>query len=237
MNVSCSCALLFSCHTVNIVLTTVGSEHLIEKLHANYEDVCVKSLCSTDGDEHSLVQLLEETAPLESMLNGYICLAESHASDVFEQVWHDQIRGLSAGGTLSVADIRTQLWDPVIAKCIELMTTLQQCSITLSVVDEYFHQYRYRKEAALINMVNLCHGLSKYLTTCEAKQVEIQKIKEGIARMQQYWSLCDFANAAKICLDLKERLQLTGDFQMVEILAKQVIIIHDCDTVHHPYVA
>ena len=206
-----------------VLLAPIGSEHLIDKLHANYEDVCIKSLCSSDGNEHSLVQLLEETSPLESMLNGYICLAETHASDTFDRVWHDQIKGLPVGGTLSVADIRTKLWDPVIEKCTELLTTLQQCTITLSVVDEYFYQHRYQKEAAMTSMVNLCHGLSKYQTNSEGKEVEVRKIREGVHLMQQYWSLCDYANAARICLELKERLELTGDFQMVEILAKQVM--------------
>lgn len=207
------------------ILTYVGSEHLIERLHATYEDVAIKSLCSSDGNEHSLVQLLEETAPLESMLNGYIYLAETHASDIFDRVWHDHIKGLPAGGTLSVADIRTKLWDPVITKCTELLKSLQQCTLTLSVVDEYFFQHRYRKEAAMMNMVNLCHGLSKYWKNSEAKDVEVRKIREGVYLMQQYWSLCDYANAAKICLELKERLELTGDFQMVEILAKQVMSV------------
>ena len=179
-----------------------------------------------------MVQLLEETAPLESMLNGYICLADIYTSDIFDRVWDDQIKDLPAGGTLSVADIRTKLWDPVITKCTELLTTLQQCTITLSVVDEYFYQHRYRKEEAMISIVNLCNGLSRYQTSCEGKEEEIQKIRRGVDLMQQYWSLCDYANAAKICLELKEKLELTGDFQMVEILAKQVMSV--IYIVHYP---
>lgn len=169
------------------------------------------------------MQLLDETSPLESMLNGYIALAQTHTSDTFDRVWQDKIKELPAGGTLSLADIRTKLWDPVIEKCTELLTTLQQCTITLSVVDEYFYDHRHSKEALVTSLVNLFHGLSTYQAKFEKKEMKIQKIEEGVDLMQQYWSLCNYATAAKICLELKERLELTGDFKMVEILAQQVM--------------
>lgn len=182
----------------------------------------IKHLCSTDQNEHILVQFLEEISPVESILNGYTNFAQTHSNEIFDRVWQYKIKNLPKGGTFSLADIRTKVWDPVIEKCIEILTTLQQCSMKLSVVDEYFQQYQYRKEALLTSMVNLCHGLSKYLRACEGKEEEIQMVKEGIDLMQQYWSLCNYVSAAKICLELKEKVDLTGDFQMVETLAKQV---------------
>ena len=40
--------------------------------------------------------------------------------------------------------------------------------------------------------------------------------------IQQYWSLCQCASAAETFLELKQSLQLKGDFDVVEALAAKV---------------
>lgn len=205
--------------------TPVGIDHIIGRVEANYENIQIRVLCSIDGND-SLVQLWKELSPLESMLNGYVILAEVHASDIFVQAWQKKIRDLQhAGDTLSLTDVQTKLWDPVVEKCIELLTTLQKCTMTLSVVDEYFCQYQHKKGAALTSMVNLFYGLKEYMTSLEGSEEEIQA---GLDLIEQYWSLCTYAKAAKVCLHLKSRLELQGDFQIVEMLAKQVSSLHNC---------
>lgn len=215
-------------------IKSVGLELTISKLDVKFESISIKSLCSTDGNEHSLVQLMEETSPLESMLDDYICLAQTHVSTIFDYVWNDKIKDISVESTLAVADIQTKLWEPVISICAELLMTLQQCTITLLVVDKYFSQYKRNKESLLKNLTNLFYGLSmcKYHTGFEGEE-GVQQIKKGVDLMQQYWSLYSYADAAQICLKLKEELQLEGDFQIVELLAKQVNIFTSIDLKHN----
>ena len=199
--------------------TPVGSDHIIQRLQANYENTQIKVLCSANGSG-SLVQLLRVVSPLEPMLKGYVCLAQTHASGIFDQVWQSKIKDLQhVGDTLSLTDIGTKLWEPVIEKCIELLTALQKCTITLSVVDEYFCQYQHKEEAALTSVVNLFHGLKEYGVSFEGSE---QKIQAGLDLVQQYWSLRTYAKVAEVCLKLKHRLELEGDFHMVEMLAKKV---------------
>ena len=181
----------------------------------------MKIVFSTDN-EKSLARLLDETVPLESMLSGYEYLAHTHFCNMFNRVWQDKVKALPHEGSLSVEEIRTKLWDPVVEKCTELLTTLQQCAMTLAVVDDYFGLYKRNKKAAIDDMVKLLDGLNIYQTRPEERKKEILKIEKGVNLVQQYWSLRIYANAAKTCLILKESMKLEGDFKMVQMLAKQV---------------
>ena len=211
------------CYVLYIYPSNVsaGSEHFLETLDVNYENIPMKIVFSTDN-EKSLARLLDETAPLESMLNGYEYLAHIHVCHMFNRVWQDKVKALPHEGTLSVEEIRTKLWDPVVEKCTELLTTLQKCTMTLAVVDDYFGLYKRAINAAIDDMVKLLDGLNIHQARPEERNKEILKIEKGVNLVQQYWSLRIYANAAKTCLSLKESLKLEGDFKMVQMLAKQV---------------
>ena len=182
----------------------------------------MRIVCSNDKHEKSLARLLDETAPLESMLSGYEYLAHIHVCHMFNRVWQDKVKALPHEGTLSVEEIRTKLWDPVVEKCTELLTTLQKCTMTLAVVDDYFGLYKRAINGTIDDMVKLLDGLNIHQARPEERNKEILKIEKGVNLVQQYWSLCIYANAAKTCLSLKESMKLEGDFKMVQMLAKQV---------------
>lgn len=193
----------------------------MKKLNVNFESVKIKILCSANGNEHSLGQLLNETSPL---VDGY---TKTHDNAIFQCVWHDRLKDLSSESSLAVADIQTKIWKPVIQKCMELLRTLQQCTMTLTVVDRYFSQFKCTPESLLKHLTHLFYSLSEYCTTSDDEE-DFRKIKEGVAVILQYWSLSTYADAAQICLHLKEELKLEGDFQMVEMLAKQVNLFLLC---------
>ena len=143
---------------------------------------------------------------------------------MFDCIWLDKIKELcqTGTGTLSVEDIPTKLWDPVVEKCADLLTTLQQCTITLAVVDEYFSKYKRYKNAALNDMVRLFQGLCKFHEKFLKNEEDYQSIQNAVHLIEEYWSLRSYAAAAKTCLQMKERLKLEGDFAEVEKLATQV---------------
>ena len=204
---------------------SAGSEHFLETLDVNYESIPMRIVCTNDKNhKKSLVRLLDETAPLESMLNGYEYLAHTHVCHLFNRVWQDEVKALPHEGTLSVEEIRTKLWDPVVEKCTELLTTLQKCTMTLAVVDNYFGLYKRNENAAIDDMVKLLDGLNEHHSRPEERKKEILKIEKGVNLVKQFWSLRIYANAAKTCLSLKESMKLIGDFSMVQMLAKQVYI-------------
>ena len=192
------------------------------KLKANYEDVYIRVLLSTGGEEVSLFKLLEITHPLESMLSSYVVISGTYANGIFDRVWNERMTDVDTGGSVSLSDITSKLWEPTITKCTDLLTTLQKRTMTLSVVEQYFQPYFNNKEAAIKDMVNLFNGLRHNVKTFGEPKMEERRIREAVDVVQQYWSLRTYSDAAKICLELKEKLKLTGNFDIVNVLASQV---------------
>ena len=217
-------------YIIIVIIVFTGSQCVLERLDTNFEDVHIKLLCSKDDVEHSLVPLLAETAPLNPIIRGYMCLAHSYHSEMFDHVWFDKIKELLEIGTgiLSVEEIPTKLWGPVVNKCADLLTTLQQCTITLAVVDEYFSKYKSRNNAAMNDMISLFKGLCEFHDKFMKNEKDDQSIQNAVHLIEEYWSLCSYATAAKTCLEMKERLQLEGDFDEVEKLAEQVSFTCTC---------
>lgn len=184
----------------------------------NYKDVPISMLLSTSEGHVSLTQQLEICYPLNFILEKYIII---HGNSLFDRVWHETISEIDSEDSLSVEDIISRIWDPTIHKCTELMTTLANRTITLGVVDQYF---QINKEAAQEDIVNLFHRLRMCVPSLEISDVDEEQIKGSINVIHQYWSLCIYAHAARVCLDLKEALQLTGNFEDVKVLASQVCI-------------
>ena len=184
-------------------------------MNASYDNVPIKVVLST-FETNELIRTLEP------MLYSYIYISETCGNDIFDRVWRERISELSTAGSISVNDIISQLWEPTVSKCTELLFTLQKRTMILSVVDQYFQQYVNNKEAAVDNMVKLLRGLRYCVDTFGEPEMEEGMIKDAIDVMQQYWSLRTYSNAAKICLELKEKLQLTGSFEIVNVLASQV---------------
>ena len=124
---------------------------------------------------------------------------------------------------LTIGDIVTHVWEPTFLQCQQLLDELQSRSIRLSVVDEHFGRYQTRLDDLNRDLTKLCHGVNSCLNNFTAKTTWIRGVVQLI---QQYWSLCRCADAAETFLELKQRLQLRGNFDVVEALAAKVIDVH-----------
>ena len=154
------------------------------------------------------------------MLNDYVCIADTYSNDIFSAIWQKKVNELADCSTLTIEDINYKLWKPAIGECNKLLTALQQRTIKLSEVDNHFSQYQSHMDIAVYNLTRLCKALRE-IRKCVYNE---NKIKEAVSIMQQYWSLCKYSSAAKTCLQLKEQLELQGDFGVVKDLALQVCI-------------
>ena len=198
-----------------------GVQHILKQLSTNLEGMHINKLCSEDDAEQSLVPVLLEIAPLNPIIRGYMCLADSYHSEMFDHVWSEELHQIGTE-ILSVEEIPTKLWDPVLDKCTHLLTTLQQCTMTISVVEKYFTRYKSRKTAAMCDVGRLFQGLCEFHEKFLKSEKDYQSIQKAVNLIEEYWSLCSYAEAANTCLDMKRKLQLEGDFVEVEKLAEVV---------------
>ena len=122
---------------------------------------------------------------------------------------------------LDLADIVSQVWDPTFQSCQVLLESLKNQSVHLVVVDNYFHQYSDDRKGLSESITVFNCGM---LACTERKDPTCSKWIESVVNsMQQYWSLSRYSKAAATLLQLKNELQLSGDFDIVEQLAAKVI--------------
>ena len=154
----------------------------------------------------------------------YDLIVRHHPNDIFHRVWRETLtRADEEGSELSIEDIVTKIWKPAFNECCQILESLNNCSIKLSEVNDRFLEY---KDASTIKLqleklykgVELCHS-RKPPKKCPPG------INTAVERMQQYWTLCRYAKAAQTVLELKEKLELTGDFSLMETIAEKVKLI------------
>lgn len=160
----------------------------------------------------------EAARPLEPILNSYHILFSVHRSEIFVQLWKSKLREISKSKTtLSLCNIESEIWNPVFTKSCELVDSIKSRNIKLQDVDQYFG--RLQRDYAYENLLSLY----KALEACMHRPTDTgQWVRAAVDCMQQYWSLCEKVEAAKIVLELKESLKLTGDFRTIENVACEV---------------
>ena len=178
----------------------------------------LKSLCVSEASGIRFI-CFQLAQPLEPMLKNYNIMFSTHQSDLFMKLWKSKLREISKSTAgLKFADFVTTIWDPVYKDCCQLVDSVKMKSIKLSDVDRYFGVYEsYRGvRESLLSLYKACEA-------CEGRSTNTgQWVRGAVDHMQQYWSLCEQAEAANTVLKLKDSLKLTGNFKTIEDVASRV---------------
>lgn len=175
------------------------------------------SLCSLDDAVESDIDVyfdcFKMARPLEPIFKKFNILSLQHQSVLFQNIW-TQTKRNAVNQEITIPDVN-KLWNPVFRECIELIKGICSRHITLKKVDYYFHDW----ETRLIQQE--IYQLYRALEACGVKwEKEGGWIEKAVEHMKQYWSLLDQAEAAKTILELKDRLAITGNFAIIENVAK-----------------
>lgn len=158
---------------------------------------------------------------LTPILRPFEFVCHMHPSEVFRQVWLERMRNAECSKrVLEIPDIVTDMWNPTLRECTQLIENLRTCTIVLGDVDKYFgvieSETIYKVIQNLASGVHLCHS-NRPESFSNATWIHrcVQLIKD-------YRTLCHCSKAANTLLDLRKELKLTGDFQLIETLAATV---------------
>ena len=125
--------------------------------------------------------------------------------------------------TLKIADIHTSVWQPAFVHSQTMLEQLHDQSMKLVDVDKFFKHYRSKQlESQLMTLfmgVNACRDLKG--------ETNGTFIKRAVRRMNEYWDLCRYRDAANMFLELRSVLDLKGDFRNVERLSTEVRDKHE----------
>lgn len=188
-----------------------------DHLHVSLNKLC---LCRSNAQDEVTFTCFQAAQPLEPILDRYSILFHTYQSELFMQFWKSKLREIYKSKTeLTFSEVVTKIWNPVFSECCQLVESVKFKSIKLRDVDNYFRPlkdnfvYEY-----LLN-------LHKALEACHGKSTDLgQWVRSAVNHMEQYWSLCEQAEAASIVLELKSSLALTGDFKTIEDVAGKVTL-------------
>ena len=148
-------------------------------------------------------------------------MAGENSNDVFRKIWLKVLNSVRTSSTeLTLEGIVNHLWEPAFEECKMLLDSIREQTILLSVVDNYFLQYNDEKRI-VAHLFSLYTGVEMCLNNRKPSG-HPGWLKYGVHLMLQYWKLCQYAKAAKVVLNVSQKLKITGDFSLMTTLATKV---------------
>ena len=97
-----------------------------------------------------------------------------------------------------------------------LLNHLRAHTIELALVDEHLKKYRGHQ------LTHEIHYLFDAVNAISNSSGDPFSIEGTVKKLEDYWKLCTYQNAANSILVLKQTMDLQGDFKIVETLAQEV---------------
>ncbi|XP_019850404.1 PREDICTED: E3 ubiquitin-protein ligase rnf213-alpha-like [Amphimedon queenslandica] len=205
----------FLSHICNIL---TGQYNLMDELQKNYKDEKINKLCITVSDGSCRVVSFPDARPLDPCLDGFFIISSKYSSDIFNRLWHKRI--IEQPAAVDSSKIYSIFWQPVLQSCTLLLKRLQSGDMTLLEVDDQFKNVYFHKLDKLEkDLINLQHAVDAINHSATG---DINWIKNAVVHIGQYWDLCGYKVAAKAFLKIRDTLDLTGDFDIVEKVALKV---------------
>ena len=195
----------------------LGLPRLRQELNEDFSCTKISAIC--ERAESGEVQLLcfQSAGSLNDFAEDFFTMTQTYDSDIFHQAWMTAMDVAVKTSTLKLADIHMSVWQPAFLQCQTMLGQLHGQSMKLADVDKFFKHYQGQQlESQLMSLfrgVNAC--IKQYESTGNF-------IKMAVHRMNEYWNLCKYQEAANTFLELRFVLNLKGDFQNAERLSTEV---------------
>ena len=176
------------------------------------KEIC--SLCTREGTDIVFGSAGELNKFAESF---YVIHVRFHTS-IFMSVWKHYLSQAN-GPSLTISGVHSLVWQPAFQECCVLLEHLRAHTIELALVDK--HLKKYRGDRLTLEIKNLFAAVN---IINEVSNASPSWIEGTVKKLEDYWKLCTYREAANRVLDLKQTLDLQGDFKIVEVIAEQVII-------------
>ena len=163
-----------------------------------------------------------DAAPVGSIVNSFSLLSVDLPNDMFLAYWTKQ-KEKQGNKMLTFAQVVSDIWEPAIEHCVQLLDGLKDRSISLQLVDSLLKRYRNKLTDLEKQLINLQNGICRVKGKTPPSE---RWIRGCVSRMEQYYFLHTHADAAKVFVTFKDRLDLHGDFSLVENLSQKVYNVY-----------
>lgn len=192
------------------------------ELRADYDHHPINQLCTADGPSKFVYHRFRLAKPLDPIRNLFDFMVRLCSNDLFHRVWYTAARKASQRKhVLAITDIVDEIWRPAFKECEStILHGLKEGSIKLHTIDHHFRHYN-----SIEDVESHLHQLNKGVEMCYGRNPPPKCppwIHNAVSRIEKYWTLDQYASAARTILELKEKLKLTGDFHEMSAIAEQV---------------
>ena len=157
----------------------------------------------------------EAARPLDPFVDHFDIMMKNSSNLFLHPIEKTLKKVVASRSNLTIADIYTEIWQPVFNDCRKLLESLTDQSMTLSYVDTHLKDYSDNLETVVYN---LAVGVSK----CLSMELDQTSLRRPLWNIRQYWRVCEYQTGAQLFLKLRDVLQLNGDFDLVERFSSQV---------------
>ena len=194
------------------------TRQLQKEFHADLNNVEIKDLftMTTDSNQPVCIYYTVKDIP-EELLKYLYVMGNRCRNDLFESVWSKHCKQVINLSTFM--EVHEKVCMPVLDECKIILISLEQKTMTLENVDKYFRKFQ---ESDLeSNLYKLCLGIQQCFPETELKPAK-QWLHDVVLDIQEYKKINSYMNVATIVLELKQSMNLTGDFTVIDTLAQQV---------------
>lgn len=222
--------------------TCIGLDLLRSEIDFDHRSAPINSLCQSIEGKVCFFSLLS-AVPLDDITEMFAVMM-SVQSTLFQDIWRKHMKNAAASvkqkkrAELTIEDIRIVIWDKTFQECNYLLDSLHDRSIKLFEVDSYFKSIQQQELVWQLKRLNA--GVVKCVRLDESHN--LLWIDGVVKHIHDYWSLLELSKAARVVIQLKTKLCLTGDFKAIDTLANEVksdivITVYTCWTIlyHHSH--
>ncbi len=201
--------------TKGCTIICIGIAELKKELEQDFDCRKIKDLCQVEGKTLKLF-CFEEAKPLDSFVDHFGIMYR-RSSILFVQPLNQKMKQVLINPGVTINEIYALVWQPVFEECQKLLDDLATHQITLATVD---HRLKPHASTLKRDITNLAVGMHKCLNTPTAPNHST--LRSAMSKIEDYWRICEYRDGAQVFLHLKEVLQLSGDFALIQMFDSSV---------------
>ena len=147
---------------------------------------------------------------------------KTHHSKYFTNSWDSKFsEALQNKTPFTFKDFVNLVWIPLISDCSTFMENLKCKNVKLADINTKLR----RKYSNRQTLTDDLQNVNKVLKMCHKKEYNSTWIEGASIHIHKYWELCAYTSIGKTLIDhVQKTLQLTGDFNALEIIAKMEVL-------------
>ncbi|XP_064403130.1 E3 ubiquitin-protein ligase RNF213-like isoform X2 [Halichondria panicea] len=190
--------------------STAGILELKREMENNFDHMNISDLCQLDDDDQLQLCCLKSAQPLDVFVDNFAIMMRK-SPIIFARRLTKKLKEVLAtlDTKITVNEIFSKIWQPAFTFCQNLLTNLADRSMKLDFVDKHLTQF----SKHLSNNVN---NLAEAIRSCSQPIPQSHQLQSAVKKVHDYWRLCRYEDGARVFLQLKDVLNLKGDFSLIE---------------------